>query len=465
MRRQSGIIALLLTLAGLPLAAAEPALDAVLGSNGEVFLARSGRCGELFTDCGAAAGNRLLAIEIQRPGEQTRRVRVPGTAGPDLEGTPALVYQDAAQSLFVVWESKPDPLRSRLNLAWYKGNVWSEVFEVSGNIVPLKNVPRVRVTHDRFQLPRAGGADLSAPYVRTIVHVAWWEQSAGQEEVFYTPIVLENGTYIGRNEVYSLSALETDAPPERPTGLPIELTRTVSLDLGSDGSRVIIGFTSRTTERFVTFEALALPGEISWLADDAEAAILTQGAYFNEAGIQHLAEHARGHMIEIGQRLHPALLNHLADSLAAEIRAVGTEAPSLSSLADRARGHMIEIGARFFSDHGLSADELANLGELIEVRATAEAAEFADSGIPHQVSVRQVDSRPAPAVGAGPIWLFVSEEGKRAIVGWVEGNALRYRETLEEGQGDWSPVRRIVLAGTIDASRAQDLLRRRVRDH
>ena len=119
---------------------------------------------------------------------------------------------------------------------------------------------------------------------------------------------------------------------------------------------------------------------------------------------------------------------------------------------------MIEIGARVFGEGGMEGDASASVSRILEIRAPGPAGQ---QGTPHHVWLRLVNDRRAPGVGTGPTWIFLAEDGLRAVVSWGEAGALRYRETLN---GAWTAARRIALEGPIDTARAEQILRQRVRE-
>lgn len=432
--------------------------DAALGFSGEIYVAKSGQCRDLFTNCAPGAGSHpLIAIDIQVPGEPLRRLQVPETEGPAVEGQPSLVFEDASNSLFVFWESRPQPQHSRVNLAWLKAGTWSQVFEVSGDIAPLKGPPQVSITRDFFEVVAAEGQP-PVRHSRTVLHVAWWEKAAGSEEVYYTPIFLIDGAYLGRNEVYNLSDLDPNPLPQQATALSADLLRSPKIETGRDENSVVMGFVNKASERFLVFDARVLPAELGVLADGTAGRISDDEDLFSADGLVSLAEHARGHMIEMGHRLHPGLLTFLADDVATDILDNGLETGSIVSLAEHARGHMIEMGARVFGEGGMEGEATATVSRVLEIRAPAPEGQ---EGAPHHVWLRLVNDRRAPGVGAGPTWMFLAEDGLRAVVSWGEPGALRYRETRD---GAWTAARRIALEGPIDAARAEQILRQRVRE-
>jgi len=82
------------------LLAAAPAVASqappVAGGGGEIYRVQTGRLGDLIAATPAAdAGNTAMVIDIARAGEANQRLLVPGTAGPEEEQSPFLLYQDA----------------------------------------------------------------------------------------------------------------------------------------------------------------------------------------------------------------------------------------------------------------------------------------------------------------------------------------------------------------------------------
>jgi hypothetical protein len=457
-RRLAPLVLLLLLAGGLPPAARATTRDAALGLAGEVYISHSGACAELLADCPAGGeADPVLALEVVRPGQPTERLLVPETGGPEAEGEPAVVFEDTSQSVFLVWEAHLEPTRSQINLVRYSGGEWSEVIEVTGDIAPLKGPPQVLITRDHY----ATGAPGETPveHQRTILHVAWWESGPGAEDVYYAPIIIQDGAYLGYNGVFNLSAWDPNPAAANPVGLSQELQRTPKIEPGRDERSVVIGFASEESERFITFEILVLPGELSDLADRIRSHMIEIGLTGYQVGqVPTFADRIRSHMIEIGTRLHPALLGYLAADVEEEVLAADPASEPLPDLADRIRSHMIEIGARTLGSSGLLGSAPP---EVSGVLTTAPPPDASPTAVPHELYLRLVADRTAPAVGDGPVWVFLSEDGRQALVSWENEGDLHYRET--DGDG-WSAERHIDLTGPVDAARAERILRQRVRE-
>lgn len=453
----------LVALLGVPCfqTSGEAARDAALTPAGQVFLARSGACRDLLATCaGGSEGNSLLTLEVVTPGEPSRTILVPGTEGAEAEGQPAIVFEDVSDSLFLIWESTVPSNSSSLNLVRYKDSQWSPIVEVSGDVHPLKGPPQVVLTRGEYHLGGTEETPLTR-HVRSVLHVVWWEQGPGPEEVYYTPVILADGEYLGRNLVHNLTALDHSQPPEPLLSLPPELHRAPAIQPGRDEHSVVIGFTNPVSQHFVTFELRVVAGELSNLADLAQLEMIAQGNLYQDGQLTQFAERIRSHIIEVGQRLHSFALATLADEARASIINQGPDHDGdVLFLSERIRSHIIEVGSRLHASGGIVSDPLASTATLvIPTRKQPEAGE--EWGAGHDVCVQQIDSRLAPEVGAGPVTFYLAPTGRRALASWQTAGGIYYRESVENG---WSETRRITLDGAIDAIRAEQILRQRVRE-
>lgn len=436
--------------------------DAALTASGQLFLARSGSCRDLLPSCTQGSeGHSILALDIVLPGQPARRILVPSTQGPEAEGTPALVYEDVSNSLFLIWENKGQANTSSVNLIRFEENQWSPVVEISGDVHPLKGPPQVVLTRGEYHL---GGTEETAltRHVRSILHVVWWEQGPGPEEVYYTPIILADGLYLGHNMVHNLTALDHSEAPQPPLTLPAELHRAATIQSGRDEHSVVIGFVNPVTQHFVAFELRVVAGELSNLADQMHAQMVEDGSVYQGGQVAQFAERIRSHVIEMGHRLHPTTLAALADDVRAAILREGPDQDGdVLFLSERIRSHVIEMGNRMMASGGLASAPLANATTLVIASRPDATQGGQQAGATHDVCVQMVDSRLAPEVGAGSVTFFLAPNGRRAITSWQGADGFYFRESLENG---WTEARRIALDGTIDASRAEQILRQRVRE-
>lgn len=452
--RAGAVAALLLALAagltGAPAAAEEPHAVA-LGDRGEVYRALTGRYGDLFPKGGAAAADSaVLALEVTEPGEKPVRLLVPGSEDAGVDGSPALVFEADSGSAFVVWESRAAAEPSRVLLAGLRGDEWTEPFELSGDVDPLKGSPQVLITRDRYQLPTV--ADGIVQRNRSVLHAVWWERADdGTESIQYTPVVLEAGAYVGWNPVYRLNDLDpqAEASSAAPAGTGDGLYSSPSLSRGKDLHAVMVAFANRETSRLLTVEARVLPGELGLIADRLEQAVVEIGYDPGPDRIRSIRGVLRATIIEIGARFNPGVTQHFAESVVDAAQQLHDARPhrGIRPFAGDLRATIIEIGVQALGDVDRQIESKSS--RVLEV--VDEGAGPGVQGVPSVVRLRLVrdlpapeepdePGPPAPAAPGGeaprtPARIFASEDGTRLLVSWERGDTVVYTESAEPGTG------------------------------
>lgn len=460
---------LILSLLVISLAAAPGVtLDgAILGDQGELFVPVTGTYDTLFPEGGHGVrpATAVLAIDITQADGITTRDLVPGSETDEVDGVPSLVFEDSSRTLFVVWESKRNPTSSRLLIAARGPGGWPQPVEISGDVAPLKDEPRVAVARDRFLVRNAVG-ELIVRH-RTVIHVAWWEESPEGGRVYYTPVILAAGFYAGWNPVVALDTVSPAAPEAVAAAVSPQLARALVLAPGRDLGSVVIGFVDPTTSRLSSIEARVLPGEIGFLADGFRSQIIDIGAR-NRDRIVSLADTFRSQIIDIGVRFNGGILSYFADRAAATLVEMYDAAPNrpLTALADEFRSQIIDIGVDLLGGPGNVAAAPAMVVEVAPVHPDLPAGVAPTLITPHLVQLQLVASRPAPSVpgpgDARPAQIFISEDGEEALVGWPEEGAVAYVENLSGATETWSETKRLVLGESLDEAAAEEILRSRV---
>jgi hypothetical protein len=438
----------------------------VLGGEGELYMVRAGSYGELFPGGKAAdPANLVLALDVVRPeapGGASERFLVPGTSGSEPENSPSLLFEQASNTVFLVWESAFNVVHPSLKLAWFDGAAWSDQIDVTGKPFTPKTSPLLAVTRDTHEEMGEDGAP--ALRHRTILHLLWVEEdAAGIDEVLYSPLVLEDGIYKGSTGFLRLAAFDPSPSADTPYELSAELLGSPALEGGSDGRTVVAGFAAAASERLVTLEIDVLPVELSRLADRVRTQIIDIGARFSvPGGLQHLADAARAYAIDSGRAFHPEVAQTLGDQARDYILANGGR--DLIPLAEGVRTQIIDIGAKL-SGRGLrqrssapgAGDEASPARQIVQVRA----AESRDERPLALLQVRLASSRPAPETGAGSMRLFLSESGQEVLIAWVEDGRVLYRDSAGAG---WNETRELRLSPTLPLERALEILEHRVRN-
>ena len=434
--------------------------EAVLGNEGELYVVKTGVYGDLFpggedTD----ASYTVLALEVTRPGEAPQRVLVPGTKDKDIESSPSVIFETDSSTVFLVWESRSDPSRSVLRLASFDGSAWAPAIEVTGNSYSAKTSPQLATTRDAYtDLGADGQPSLKH---RTVLHLTWSEETATAfYEAFYTPIILDEGTFIGANPILALNSFD-DSDAHAGATVPPDLVRTPMMQAGRDGRTIMISFTSALSGRLISLEVDVLPTQLRQLADKARAYIIDLGAH-QKPDLPTVATKSRDFILGSAGDFQPEVARSMADLLQAYILGLASAqaGSDLKPLAEKARAYIIDLGAKF-SGHVLKpgTGESKSAAQIFQIVPRQD--ELAENPPVHLLQVRTVASHPAPAVGTGTLQVFVSETGPTALVSWAGKDRVYYRDSMGTG---WSDVREIKLNDSFDINKAYEVLSQRVQN-
>ncbi|MES1211883.1 MAG: hypothetical protein ABUL63_06070, partial [Acidobacteriota bacterium] len=288
-----------------------------------------------------------------------------------VENSPSLIFEDKSETLFLVWESRVNGIFPVLMLGGLDAGQWLQPVQVNGNPMSDKTSPQIAVTHDSYQVTES-----QEIRQRTVIHLLWGEENgAGAYETFYAPVILANGSFIGKTPIYRLNDFDDASVAVGLPPLDSGLLHALRIQPGRDGQTVVAAFISPVTRRIITLEIDVLPAQLGMLADDARAHIVDIGRRLSfPAKIQQIADGARAHIIDIGRAFQPEIAMSLANQVRDQILASGGM-QNVTLVADAARAHIIDIGAK------LSGRGLRSLNAEATTLQTAEIA--ADpSGVP-----------------------------------------------------------------------------------
>jgi hypothetical protein len=435
--------------------------ETALGAEGEMYIVRAGLYSELFPGQSAYPGdNVVLALDVQRPDASAQRLLVRGTGTEFVESSPSLIVEQSSDTLFLVWESRPNHFNPILMLSWFQGGEWSNPIEIVSHEFADKTPPQIAITHDTYA-DEDGGASRR----RTLVHLLWGEKDSRElRETYYTALVLENGVYAGKSPIYDLNELDTAEDAATAFETATNLVSAPRLAAGRDERTVVVAFASAVTRRVLTLEIDVLPVPLSQLADKARAYIIDVGARATAGDLHSLADKARAYIIDVGVAYRPEVRRSIAELVYAYLRNSGPllEQGGIQSVAGGARAYIIDVGAKL-SGRGLqNANADAAVPSIREVEYATLAPEAAAASRPSllfQMSV--ASSRPAPRVGAGPVSMLVSENAENVLISWAEPGKVVY---LESDGGGWTKRRELALSPSLDLARANEMLAARLRD-
>ncbi|HEY0513811.1 MAG TPA: hypothetical protein VGH73_18020 [Thermoanaerobaculia bacterium] len=452
---------------GLGLVAASAALaaghDVALSSDGTIYQVRTGVYGTLFPNGkDTAKSNPVVALDVTRPGAPLQRLLVPGSGGSELESSPSVVFEDDSHTVFLLWQSEIN-IHPILELAGFDGANWSKAITITGNPFAPKTSPQFTITRDSYESPDATGNPVTRH--RTLLHLIWQEVDASNQlETYYTPVVINDGVYIGWNPVYNLDDFQPPQNPALAAGPAIQssVLAVPVVQSGRDDRTVLVAYGSPARGQLTTIEVDVLPEQLMQLADDARSHIIDIGRQSYPSDVAGLAEKARSHIIDIGVAFYPEIAQSLGDQVKAQILA--DTSGDLATLAEKARSHIIDIGAKF-SGRGLRSPNAALNGAnpataLVEVDDTPNASPPDATVNPyHLLQIRVASGWPAPPSGLGTVKLFVSQTGQDMIVSWALADRILYRNSQP---GGWSDPRTLLFSDSLDINKAYDILDQRV---
>jgi len=404
-----------------------------LGANGEIYKAVSGPYGELFPGGSAApAANRVLALDIYRPGIAVERLLVPTTEDEFPEDSPSIILDPSSQTPFLVWERWMNYIHPELNLVQLTADGWSEVAELSGSPFRQKSSPAFAITHDAdLRVDEAGNL---VPRKRTIVHLVWLETIAdGVLTAQYAPVVIEDGAYLGSNPVYRLNDLLADIPVAEGASVAPDLAQTLAIGPGGDGQSVSLAFSDARLGRIVTVTARALPRDLTAVSDRLREQLIAHfGPDFvptDSASVDVVADFLRQQLVDVGNRLQTGFVAALQDELRRFVHDQGGVAPDIETLAESVGVHVASFGG------SVIRSGIAPVADFLRQQLVDVGNRLEGGSDHHQVQLGLVSGRPAPTTGAGKTTVLVSRPGGDLLVAWEHDGVISYRETRGES---WS---------------------------
>lgn len=438
-------------------------LDTALGADGQLYVVRAGPYGALFPASNTYdPSTPVLALDTTLPTAALQRQLVQGSPDGTVASSPALIYEDASKTLYVVWLSSSNSGGSVIELESYTANQWSPAITIIGNPSTAKTAPQLAVTRDTHQEtdPVSGNP---VTHNRTVVHIVWSELAAnGLNQAYYAPVIFEDGAWIGLvptpthlNTFDVLDQSGKTAPGAGPGPFTSPLTYTPAVQPGRDTSTVATGFASAASGMVTGVEVDVLPEELRILADTCAAAIVANGAQYFPGQLSALATQVQTVIQNNGGAFQPEALQAISSGAQAQVMAGSTD---LTTMANRVRGSIVDIGARF-ARRGLRMFGYGGPGQL----PPQVVAILVPNAPTHYLQFRVTASRPLPAgVGATNLQMFLSRSGVDALAAWADPNGGTVFYTNTQPDGTWSSVKQLQLTSTLTLQQAYQVLEQRV---
>ncbi|MBZ0114153.1 MAG: hypothetical protein K8J08_16955 [Thermoanaerobaculia bacterium] len=440
------LLTLALTLVLTPGLASASTVDAVLGSEGELFQVFQGNYGDLFPDgTEAQPDHSVLALDITWPSQVTERLLVPGTEGMAVEMSPSLTLERSSGAIFIVWEATRT-IHSELYIVGRSNEEWSEVLEFSGSPFTTKSNPRLAPTHERSFVTNDDGE--LEEHLQTILHLTWWDEQGEVGRVLYVPLIVGKSGFVAVAPISLGEFLDEDLPPASTSPLST-LLGSPFIQEGSDNSHVLIAYLDPSSGRLVTLSTRFSSASLDALADEARAQVIIIGGQVQTR--EQLAQGVHAAVASVSY-LDSALAEYLGQQAESAVLAAPPEA-TLTTIAQEARAQVIIIGSRVRSALSNTTGE-----------ARAQVIIIGDShpGLDHgrSIAIEMINSREVPDLPEAAIArLLLSPDGHTMIVAWQQNSSVEYVESDGEG---WTEQRSLALGADFTAEQAFAILRRRI---
>ncbi len=418
----------------------------ILGAEGELLQVLQGTYGDLFPQgTEVPPHHQVLALQIDRHGEDSERLLVPGTEGPEFESAPSATHDRASESLFIVWEATRT-IHSELYIIQRSEDGWSELLEFSGNPFTLKSSPRLVATHERHIVFEN---EIPETVQRTVLHLTWWDESNGEGRVLYAPLLLEPEGLIITDALDLRDFLPDSLPVEEAIDNEV-LAHSPYIEPGADANEILLAFVDPASQRLVTVASRLNGIGIDALADEARAQVIIIGLH--AGGLDQLANELHTSLAE-SSHVDPLLADYLAQSAADALRDLpaGT---AIQNAADEARAQVIIIGARV-------REGITNVTG--DARAQVIIIGSHHPGLPfgRSIALEVLNDRAVPAQLPADVTpaLLLAPDGHSMIVAWTEEDSVHYVES--DGDG-WGEERSIELDDHVDAQRVYHILQQRL---
>lgn len=412
-----------------PAADAGAPQSAVYTARGVRYQAVTGAMDELFPKVGAgssvAGEAKALAIDVTHADGTGERLLVPGTEGDQVEIEPALFFEEATSTLFVMWLARNPDQRSHVLLETLNDGDFGDRISVTREAMVIDRPPTVVLTREGTQ--------------RTVVHLAWAAEGRSGLYSYYSPIVIAAGRYAGWNPIVNLGKLDAHAAAAV-AAAPSAIYLAGGVADGVDLRSVVLAAANETTGHLVTARSRVLPLSLVAFSDEARNHLIGVGSSWRRSP-RELADEVAGHLEQLEEEVHAGARAFLTRAARAFIvKNIGTITP-IESLAEALRLHLLEQGASLLGQEFEAAPEICGLIEVgpDDAEQTERAA--------HVLEVCRIRDRALPTIAGDEIEIHASRDGGLVLLTWRENGTLWFR--ISDG-GAWSEARSIAAGGDVD---------------
>ncbi len=142
---------------------------------------------------GDATGRRsALNLRITR-GEDSEAILIPASAGEGENSQPALAYDAATETLFILWVRAPQITTSELLLTSYRDGSFGETTSLDLGVFRYRENLRVAITKYAQNTVTVDGAEETRKDAILAVHAVWWDTDGWTERARYALLQITAG--------------------------------------------------------------------------------------------------------------------------------------------------------------------------------------------------------------------------------------------------------------------------------
>lgn len=422
-----------------------------------------------FVASGAVADSRVLTQDGSLASLESNASRLTLQVGDDKIALPGNhgARSEAVQlttsrfgGLVAVW-LRPSGEGHTLEFATWDGDAWSEVGSLLANdsslVFPTR--PHVTVADDylRLAMENEAGEPETVQLERILFHVVWSEDDG---RVRYSSIVFNDGSFVGWNEIVTLSSAFSEMHSESEAKeVPQSLQGTLAVAAEPGGLNVTL--TDDLFGRLGTLRIQALPLAMELLGDAILEGVLDNADAFDPDDLSALADEIRAEIVHLGSKvdLDPNVGAFLSDQIGDFVELSGSEFGwDLLALAEATQVEALDLGRSVYSATVVGAGgevTVINVGDFLDHNGHRD--EFS-----RLIRISVSGDFAAPEDVGDGVQMHVSPDGSALALSWVDEETGAVHWT-EGRHGTWSDSKSLATSETTDEAAIRELISESIR--
>ncbi|MDA8021057.1 MAG: hypothetical protein MPN21_26770 [Thermoanaerobaculia bacterium] len=415
------------------------------------ILTRDGALASLEADAETAELSLRIADQV---------VELPGSSG---AGAEALHLVDSTHGgLIAAWLS-PAEEGYRLHFANWTSEGWGDLHSLeagdSAHVFPTRPVVSLAEDRLRISIESEEGETESVRLERILFHVVWQETDG---RVRFSPIIFQDGFYVGWNEIVTLSSAFAEAHVDlEPAELPSNLQGLLSVRTEADRGVAVV-LADDHYGRLGALRIRALPLSMEILGDSVLDGLLNAADLFDPDNPAMVADKIRAEIIHIGARLDfdPDLSDFMSDRISDWIEQNGSEFGwDLAALAEATRFAALDLGRSVYQLTATYAD--GREVPLLDVGDFLDAGDHRDD-LARLIRLSVTADYAAPEAAGSDPNIHLSTDGSGLAISWDDSETGAVSWIQNGGEG-WTEEKTLPTSDSLQPSDVRALIRSSIR--